>query len=417
MELNEDQQRAIELYKQGESFFMTGPGGVGKTFVIQTISQDEGVNVTALTGCAAVLLKNATTLHAWAGIGLGNSDLITTIRNVRSNVPAKKRWCAVKTLVIDEVSMLTGELFNILNGVAKAIRKSTSPFGGIQLILSGDLFQLPPIDKEKGFVFESDAWDECISYVVSLSKIVRQSDVKWQTILNKLRVGICDKSCLKVLSQKIVDTLTPDHNGIIPTRLFCKRVDVDDMNMRELLEIKEPIRTYEAVVRVEDPKKYTSKEVTSAVVWMDKYMPYKPTLKLCKGAQVMLITNLDPASGLVNGSRGVVTKFEGEVPIVKFTNGMEIPIEKHEWAHDAYPGITREQYPLTLAWAITIHKSQGQTLDSAVVDCGLSVFEFGQIYVALSRVKSLDALYLVDFEPRKVMANPRVAEFYASLNE
>jgi ATP-dependent DNA helicase PIF1 len=417
MELNEEQQYAMNLYKEGASFFLTGPGGVGKSYVIRAISQDEGVHVTALTGCAAVLLENATTLHAWAGIGLGNSDLVSTIRSVRSNVHAKKRWLNVKTLVIDEVSMLTGDLFDKLNNLAKALRKNTEPFGGIQLILSGDLYQLPPIDKDKGFVFECDAWHECMSYVVTLSRIVRQTDTKWQTILNKLRTGVCDNKCLKLLTPRIVDTLTPDHDGIVPTRLFCKRVDVDEMNARELLAIRQPIRTYEAVVRVDDPKTYTSKEIATAVEWMDKYMPYKPILKLCIGAQVMLIVNLDPANGLVNGSRGVVTKISGDTPVVKFMNGMEIPIEKHAWAHDAYPGLTREQYPLVLAWAITIHKSQGQTLDSAVVDCGLSVFEYGQIYVALSRVKSLDALYLLDFEPRKVMANPVVKEFYESLTE
>jgi ATP-dependent DNA helicase PIF1 len=416
MELNEEQQYAMNLYKEGASFFLTGPGGVGKSYVIRAIAQDEGVHVTALTGCAAVLLGKATTLHAWSGIGLGNTDLLSIIRSVKSNPAAKKRWLAVKTLVIDEVSMLTGELFDKLNNLAKAIRKNQEPFGGIQLILSGDLYQLPPIDKQKGFVFECEAWDECISYVVSLSRIVRQTDTTWQSILNKLRVGTCDTKCVRALAPRICTDIKPDEKGILPTRMFCRRVDVDEMNNQELQQCGNPIYTYEASFVCEKGK-YTSKEVTSAIAWMDKQMPYKSTLKLCIGAQVMLITNLDVENGLVNGSRGVVVGFRMGVPLVQFKNGMELPIEKHEWTCDAFPGLVRTQYPLVLAWAITIHKSQGQTLDSAIVDCGLSVFEFGQIYVALSRVKSLDSLYLLDFEPRKVMANPTVKDFYESLIE
>jgi ATP-dependent DNA helicase PIF1 len=421
MELNEEQQMAVNLYEEGQSFFLTGPGGVGKSHLIKhlyTLGKGS-VHMTAMTGCASVLIgKSAMTLHSWAGIGLGKSDALSYARSIKTKSATRLRWTSVKTLIIDEVSMLTAELFDKLNEIAKLIRKNTKPFGGIQLILSGDLYQLPPVEKNKGFVFEANAWEECISYVVSLNKIIRQEDIIWQSVLNKLRVGVCDKTCLKHLLPRIVeDEHIVDGYGIRPTKMFCKRMDVDEMNKIEMEELGVPIRTYEASFTVMDPKKYTSKEIQLALEILDKSSSYKKELRLCIGAQVMLISNLDLEQGLVNGSRGVITKFtEKNVPVVQFKNGLEMEITKSAWESETHDGIIREQYPLVLAWAITIHKSQGQTLDSAIVDCGQNVFEYGQIYVALSRVKELTSLYLIDFDARKVMAHPKIKEFYESLN-
>ena len=421
-----DQERAVDLARSGKSFFLTGAGGTGKSYVIRSIvealhREGKDVALTAMTGCAALLLgKGAKTLHSWAGIGLGKDSVQTIVVKLRKSFRAKKNWLAADTLIIDEVSMMTPELLDKLEEIGKAIRRRPSSFGGLQLILVGDMYQLPPINKETGgehhFVFESAAWKRCIQDSVVLRTVHRQSDPAFLKILDEARAGR--------LSQESIAILETRRNNdwkrleIKPTLLFTRRADVEQINMTQLQKCKGPDYTF-TVKTVQTASMLGTKPDPKAVEWaiekMDKNGSYVPDLVLRKGAQVMLLTNMDIEHGLVNGSRGVVEGFCNDssagYPMVKFRNGEVLIISPASWASEDVDGLTREQIPLRLAYAITIHKAQGATLDCALIDIGDNTFEYGQAYVALSRVRSLDCLYIWDLKPSAFMVHPKVKAF------
>jgi ATP-dependent DNA helicase PIF1 len=421
-----DQERAVDLARSGKSFFLTGAGGTGKSYVIRSIvealhREGKDVALTAMTGCAALLLgKGAKTLHSWAGIGLGKDSVQTIVVKLRKSFRAKKNWLAADTLIIDEVSMMTPELLDKLEEIGKAIRRRPTSFGGLQLILVGDMYQLPPINKETGgehhFVFESAAWKRCIQDSVVLRTVHRQSDPAFLKILDEARAGR--------LSQESIAILETRRNNdwkrleIKPTLLFTRRADVEQINMTQLQKCKGPDYTF-TVKTVQTATMLGTKPDQKAVEWaiekMDKNGSYVPDLVLRKGAQVMLLTNMDIEHGLVNGSRGVVEGFCNDssagYPMVKFRNGEVLIISPASWASEDVDGLTREQIPLRLAYAITIHKAQGATLDCALIDIGDNTFEYGQAYVALSRVRSLDCLYIWDLKPSAFMVHPKVKAF------
>ena len=424
--MDSDQSRAVALARSGTSFFLTGAGGTGKSYVIRSIvealhREGKDVALTAMTGCAALLLgKGAKTLHSWAGIGLGKESTQTLIVKLRKSFRAKKNWLAADALIIDEVSMMTPDLLDKLEEIGRAIRRSPKSFGGLQIILVGDMYQLPPINKdsenEHHFVFEAAAWKRCIQDSVVLRTVHRQSDPVFLKILDEARAGR--------LSQASIDILETRRNNdwkrleIKPTLLFTRRADVEQINMTQLQKCQGPDYSFK-VKTVQTPTMLTQhapddKAVQWAIEKMDKNGSYVPELVLRKGAQVMLLTNMDIEHGLVNGSRGVIERFcdgpEG-YPMVKFRNGEVIIIPRSPWASEDIDGLTREQIPLRLAYAVTIHKAQGATLDCALIDIGDNTFEYGQAYVALSRVRSLDCLYIWDLKPSAFMVHPKVKAF------
>ena len=429
--MDDDQIRAVSLAKSGTSFFLTGAGGTGKSFVIreivETLRRDgRDVALTAMTGCAALLLgKGAKTLHSWAGVGLGKDTAASLVLKIRKSFKAKKNWQAADALIIDEVSMMTPELLDKLEEIARGIRKNQRPFGNLQVIMVGDMYQLPPIHQgardEKHFVFEADTWRKFIKDSVVLRKVHRQSDPVFLKILDEARAGR--------LSQESVDILETRRNSewkkldIKPTLLFTRRADVEQINMSQLQKCKGAEHVFKAkttqTAAVFTNRMGTEQEMTWAVEKMDKNGSYVPELVLRKGAQVMLLTNMDIEHGLVNGSRGVVEGFcEGEnpYPMVKFRNGEVIIISPHTWSSEDVVGLERQQIPLRLAYAITIHKAQGATLDCALIDIGDNTFEFGQAYVALSRVKSLECLYIWDLSRNAFTVHPKVKAFLDTMN-
>jgi ATP-dependent DNA helicase PIF1 len=425
MELNEKQSSVVDAYLDGKSMFVTGPGGTGKTFLIHHLcNMNKEIQKTALTGTAASLIGNgATTIHSWAGIGLGTKDVDQLIKSIKYNKRLLIRWKNCRTLIIDEISMMTAELFDKLNQIAMTIKNNSSPFGGIQLLLFGDMYQLPPVETLKGYIFESPAFRECIQKVIHLDEIVRQKDPVWQNILNNIRIGKIDKDMVKVLESKRIQSIDDVKDlEIKPTILYCKRIDVDEMNLKKLEELKDPQNIYKVSTRLlrkaNTPMSVNldEKELKATELIIDKQSPYKEELKLKIGSQVMLIKNMDVKEGLVNGSRGVVIEFtDNKMPIVKFKNGTMI-MEQQSWEYELEQFIvSRYQIPLVLAWASTIHKCQGQTLDVVAVDIGSDVFEAGQIYTALSRVRELDGLYLLDFDPKRIRISKKVKEFYESV--
>lgn len=433
--MNNEQQLAFHAALQGKSLFLTGPGGTGKSYLIHHITtaltaSGKKVAVTALTGCAALLLgTSAKTIHSWAGIGLAKDPASTLIAQIRRmNKRALRRWVLTHTLIIDEVSMMTCDVLEKLDAIGRALRCRQEPFGGIQLLFVGDFFQLPPIQPSKPdakpestFLFESPLWKQMNLQTIVLQTIVRQSDPVFQKILSEVRVGNLTKDSIDRLKQR--ENLPWRLQEIQPTLLFPRRAEVDMINEVNLKALKGPKVTYE-VKTVFDPTtakglQPTSPDVVRAVTKLDKDAPYKPSLTLRTGAQVMLVYNLDPAQGLVNGSRGILVGFTEEppsYPLVRFRGDpVAIPIGPQTWESEEVEGVCRSQIPLVLAYACTIHRAQGATLDSALIDIGDNIFEKGQAYVALSRVKSLDSLYIHSIEPSAIQAHPSVVKYYETL--
>ena len=433
--LNPGQTSAYNDILQGKSIFLTGPGGTGKSFLIKEIfnalpQTGREPSLTAMTGCAALLLHpKAKTLHSWSGVGLGTDAVPLLVGKIKKSRRAVLRWLKTDTLVIDEVSMMTPDLFEKLEEIARTIRRDQRPFGGLQIIMVGDFYQLPPISKgdQTNFVFESPMWAKLGLITHDLTQIVRQKDEAFQTILNQARCGQLTKESLKILKRRM--NLDYKSMEIQPSMLFTRRAEVDTINMNHLRKLTGDRKTYKATT-IFNPLTQTqgltnsSPEVVQAVETLDKVAAYSVELTLALGAQVMLLTNMNPGAGLVNGSRGVVIGFDRPTkddtvatdtlfPVVRFKSGIQI-IQHHDWEVPDMPGIKRQQLPLKLAYAITIHKAQGATLDCALIDVGGRTFEFGQAYTALSRLKDMESLFIHDISLDAFRAHPKVVEFYAA---
>lgn len=436
MQLNPGQTAAYNDILQGKSIFLTGPGGTGKSFLIKEVynALPTQTALTAMTGCAALLLHSkAKTLHSWSGIGLGTDAVPLLVGKIKKSRRATLRWLKTDTLVIDEVSMMTPDLFEKLEEIARTIRRNQRPFGGLQIIMVGDFYQLPPVSKgqDTDFVFESPLWSKLGLITHDLTQIVRQKDEAFQTILNQARCGQLTKESLKILKRRM--NLDYKSMEIQPSMLFTRRAEVDTINMNHLRKLGDR-KTYLATT-IFNPLTQTqgltkdSPEVIQAIQGLDKVAAYSVELTLAVGAQVMLLTNMNPGAGLVNGSRGVVIGFERPTkdedkefvivrpsdvlfPVVKFKSCTQI-IQHHDWEVPDMPGIKRQQLPLKLAYAITIHKAQGATLDCALIDVGGRTFEYGQAYTALSRLKDMESLFIHDIAVDAFRAHPKVVEFYA----
>ena len=427
MALTEEQQLALDYAIEGKSFFLTGPGGTGKSFILERIRdtltfRGKKVAITAMTGCAALLLGNkAKTLHSWASVGIAKEPATVLTAKIRQSQKLFRRWLGTDTLIVDEVSMLTPEFLEKLNKIASAVRRDPRPMGGLQVIFVGDFFQLPPVNKDTKdtmFVFESPEWKQIVPYRVELKQIVRQKDPVFQQILKEARYGRLSKEFLQILKRR--QNLPWQSLDIRPTLLFSRKAKVDHINTTNLKALTGERRIYKAEtvkLPIEATKNIDteSEEVKFILNKMDRDAAYSPELILAEGAQVMLLTNLDFEAELVNGSRGVVVGFTKDaisLPIVKFRTGLPMPIGPATWDCDEIEGIQRKQIPLRLAYALTIHKAQGATLDCALIDIGSSTFECGQAYVALSRVRSLDSLYIWDLEQSAFRTHDKVRTFY-----
>ena len=427
--MDDDQKKAVALAVTGLSFFLTGAGGTGKSYVIRSIvealnREGKDVALTALTGCAALLLgKKAKTLHSWAGIGLGKETAEVIVSKLKKSSKAKKNWLAADALIIDEVSMMTPVLLDKLDAIGRAMRKAKGlPFGGLQVILVGDLYQLPPVNKEDdySFVFESEFWKEHIKDVVILNTIHRQSDPVFLKVLEEARLGKLSQESIAILETR--KTKEWKKLEIKPTLLFTRRADVEEINMAQLKKCEGADYVFKAKNVYTPPfasLKPTDEQIQWATEKMDKNGSYVPELTLRVGSQVMLLTNTHAEHGLVNGSRGIIERFcEGAdpYPLVKFKNGECLIIQPVTWASEEIEGFNREQIPLRLAYAVTIHKAQGATLDCALIDIGDNTFEYGQAYVALSRVKSLDSLYIWELKASAFTVHPKVREFFQTIS-
>jgi ATP-dependent DNA helicase PIF1 len=498
--ISDEQRRVLELIGEHKNVFLTGGGGVGKSFIINVLvnaqrEQGRVVAVCASTGVAADHIGGVT-LHSLLGQGLASEPLDELIQMAHSKRGLRAKWMHIDLLVIDEISMLDPVFFVKVDLVLRALRHCDAPFGGVQLLLAGDFFQLPPVtprvavtstsntspsQKRKNgfqssssvtnsrastsgsslssagvvhtFCFETPSWNEAVDAIVELKYSFRQSgDNVLGELLNRARVGECTLEDIELLADRVDAPFTNARfEGIEPTRMHSRRTNVDSINEEKLLGLGDGVHTelYNAQVTYnvlsskrkivgdvecessessgnQKSKSEKLKELqrVGAVLQQFNNTAAKSELQLRIGAQVMLLCNMDVENGLVNGSRGVVTEFrdlDGIMnPVVRFSKtGTEIVINGYKWEYkiEGAGSVFYTQIPLQLAWAITIHKAQGLSLDCVEMALDNSVFERGQAYVALSRVTSLEGLRLISFKPGVILAHPLVKQFYANINK
>ncbi|KAK9826266.1 hypothetical protein WJX74_003930 [Apatococcus lobatus] len=491
--LSPQQVEVLELVKQGRNVFFTGNAGTGKSFLLNRIIADlkelygedyqASVAVTAATGIAATHI-HGTTVHSAVGCGVPQTTQDFG-RMWKADKRAKIR--ALKVLIVDEVSMISAEMFEALETACRTLRQRNDPYGGIQLILSGDYFQLPPIEKRwvpamgpdaflnRGFTFQAPAWKRCNLQQILLTKVFRQSDQQFVSILDRLRQGGPQgQQAVQELSS-VCQRPLQSASGVKPTQLFSRNADVDRVNTEELRALQGeavdmPGKDDVAIGGIEEGDSSGNMDYRRQQLWRHEFFrdcmaPKEGSFKV--GAQVMLLKNLELDCGermLVNGSRGVITKFVGKpellsdlmkgrvqlsqqwtqgardskigeevgkaeqarsmleqwpgtkVPYVRFLNGREEAVLPEKFSVDV-PGLgscMRIQIPLKLAWALTIHKCQGLTLDLAKVSLK-NMFAEGQCYVALSRVRSMEGLQILDSNSDCVKASAVVRRFYQCL--
>lgn len=436
------QQLIIDKFSQHKNVFITGPGGTGKTELIKHIRQlavDRGVwiNVCALTGCAAMLLEcNAKTVHSWAGIGIGHGTIADNVLKIKRSRFKTQNWRQTDILVIDEVSMMSVRLFDMLDAIGKATRKNQLPFGGIQLIFSGDFFQLPPVgdrdDRDScRFCFESDQWPIAFAKEdhVQLTHNFRQDNIEYVRILNEIRRGRVRRASINLIEQQL-NRAIPIDCVITPTKLFPTRRQVDEINVGEFNKLSGNIHEfvvreiYDGPMTVKEKsirQQFTPEQVTAELNYIKNSIICDTLLKLKIGSQVMCIANIrddNPEKNLCNGSQGVVVGIQQYTgyPVVRYTNHFERIMIPYVWASETIPGLGISQIPLIHAWALTIHKSQGATMAYAEIDVGVNVFECGQTYVALSRITRIEGLFISAFDITRVRASPIVQNFYDMLD-
>ncbi|CAJ1452228.1 unnamed protein product, partial [Effrenium voratum] len=412
-QLTPEQQTAATRALSGESLFLTGAAGTGKSFLLRYLIQElqelypGQVAVTASTGVAASHLAGQT-LHSFAGIGLGTGSFASLKKKVQKAAVAE-RWKKTRVLVVDEISMLDSRLLDLLSKLASAVRGNTAAFGGLQVLLCGDFLQLPPVQergKSAQFCFHAAAWRQAgleEGTVLLRQPVRQQADAAFAEVLNEMRVGIVSEKANAMLASCHVKVKTPPADGILPTRLYCLNRNVDAENAKRLAQLPGE----EVVLRARDqvPRRCSALQRSA----LDRKVP--ALLKLKPGAQVIHLRN-EPSLGLVNGHRGRVEAFEGGMPVVRFDNGKRVCIGVQKFTQGSgSSSLTRFQVPLKLGWALTVHKAQGMTLTRAELQLD-DAFEAGQSYVALSRLTGTEGLWLRGKMALGCRAHPEVLRFY-----
>lgn len=431
MSLTPEQQEAFDLLCQRKSVFVTGPAGSGKSHILRCY-YDYAVNrygprkvyKTSSTGVSAILIGGKT-IHSWAGIYLGEKSAEELV--ARMKFQNQQKWKRTKVLFIDEISMINPDLFDKLEKIARILRKTSLPFGGIQVVIIGDFFQLPVVKCDR-FCFEAKTWEKVITRTIKLKTIVRQTDKKFQKMLNEIRLGKISQEHSDILHSR-VDAELENELGIEPTILYPKNRDVNKLNNKKLGELLtlENKFTYTASYEIA----YNNTNINKNMM-IKNFQRIEQTVSdqiiLAKGAQVVFKMNIDTEKGIANGSRGVVVNFMTEeeygviaslrlpgnkrYPLVRLLNGnvhLAIPVDFEYEITEEYK-IIKKQVPLKLAWASTIHSCQGATLDYVKADIGEDIFEYGQAYVVLSRVRNLEGLTLIGYDPDSIRAHPKVLE-------
>lgn len=401
------QNEAFNLLKMGKNIFLTGAAGSGKTYLLNKYIQyltDNHVEVavTASTGIAATHL-HGTTIHSWSGLGVKDAITQKDLEKLLATSRIKRNYKKTKVLIIDEISMLHKQQLDMVNTIARFMLKSDKAFAGIQIILCGDFFQLPPVmshsSLEKQFAFEASVWNEANFHVCYLHEQHRQGDDLLLTVLNDIRSGHAGEHTKVHLRTRYKKE---PHGATKATKLYSRNVNVDAINEAELENLPGRAKTF---------KMTAEGFIDTLLEGLKKSCLAPERLVLKIGAEVMFIKN-DPSARYVNGSRGVVVDFDDDGwPIVKTYDNEMIVAYPEEWKVEDHNAVRAKitQVPLRLAWAITIHKSQGMTLDAVEIDLG-DAFEPGMGYVALSRVRSLNGLKLMNLNEIALTVHPKILQ-------
>lgn len=404
--MNLKQSQALRVMLSGESVFLTGAPGSGKTYVLNKFIErakksKKRIAITASTGIAATHI-GGTTIHSWAGLGIRDSITEQDHKWLKENARLLKRYNNLDTLIIDEVSMLHGKRLDMIDEICRLLRVSDEPFGGLQIILTGDLFQLPPIDRGAtsiDFVHLSKAWKELDPKICYLTEQHRQVSDPLLDLLEAMRANDINQAHFDALSERL--GAQPSTSESV-TRLYSHNQDVEQINSEHLNKIESDSKTFVM----------ETFGVQAKVEQLAKSVLAPEVLELKVGAEVMFVAN-NFSEGFVNGSRGKVTGYKDDLPLIELqSNGRIVQVGKHSWAleEDGKEKARVTQLPLRLAWAITIHKSQGMSLDSAEIDLSRA-FTPGMGYVALSRVRSLDGVYLKGINNTALQMHPDIFEF------
>lgn len=400
----------LDEIKQGRNHVFIGPGGCGKSYTLRQLYHElpkNKVAITSTTGISAINLHpHATTFHKWTGFQLAKQPKEELLLHALSpdGKYIRKTWRSTKYLIIDEMSMISRTHFEKMEWIGRQLLDPNLPFGGITLIVSGDFLQLPPINDD--FVFLSEVWEKMNFKRVSFSTPYRYSNLDWFGVLLKIRIGLVDEEVRKALESRVIDI--PD-DDIQPTILYPKKKDVLEYNLAKLEELEEEEVEFEAddtFIKVKAHYQYNIlKQLVSQIA------PEVINLKV--GAQVMITKNKTTSHPeYINGTRAIVTKISDMYVLVKTRKGNTLCISPEEFEVETKMGkIVRMQYPLALAWATTIHKSQGLTLDWVYCDIGDDIFEDGQAYVALSRIRDMEGLFLKGVKFEKIRANKIALSF------
>jgi ATP-dependent DNA helicase PIF1 len=413
-----EKQDVLDCIAARHNVFITGSAGTGKSYLLKLIKEmydPYGFALTASTGIAAVQIGGVT-IHSWAGIGKGDLSREQILENLESYKLTKQRkqMKLARILAIDEISMISADVFELLDYVLRVVRGVDAPFGGIQLIVLGDFLQLPPVGRDglnNRFCFESHVWKELKMKVCTLKQVYRQHDRKFINLLDNLRLGKLTEEDVAILKSRInIDySFLPYKPTLITTHNYL----AEQANKNELDAISGKIVSFEQQCTGAPEK----------IMFLQKYCLAPIRLDLKIGAQVMMIRNNYIKNGIINGSIGVVQDFTSrDIPIVEFDNNIRLKIQPSEWEYTEFNSNTMKhevkavirQLPLIHAWSITVHKAQGMSIDAILCDLG-RLFEQGQGYVALSRAKSLSGLFIKSFDFNKITVSPEAVEFYNSL--
>ncbi len=411
------QAEALTILKTGASVFLSGEPGAGKTHTINEYVRylrDRNIEpaITASTGIAATHIGGMT-IHSWSGIGIRRTLDRYDLDKLASNEYIVKRVRRTNVLIIDEVSMLHADMLDMVDAVCREVRQVGEPFGGMQVILVGDFFQLPPISKQEEptvrqgslmqnspstvFAYGASAWERLKPVVCYLSEQHRQDDQDFLSVLSAIRKNaVADVHIDHILGRQVAYDDVPENI----TKLFSHNANVDEVNSIALGRISSSAKSFEM----------TSGGNDMLVATLKKGCLSPETLELKVGASVMFTKN-NPKEGFVNGTLGTVVDFDRDngYPVVMVRGSRSITAEPMDWTVEENGKVRAEitQVPLRLAWAMTVHKSQGMSLDAAVMDLS-GVFEYGQGYVALSRVRRLSGLYILGMSDRALQVHPEI---------
>ncbi|WP_374029315.1 DEAD/DEAH box helicase [Bdellovibrio bacteriovorus] len=406
VELSPEQSEALELLRSGENVFLTGGAGSGKSFLIRHFMREldpKEMPILASTGAAAVLLGGRT-FHSFFGLGIMEGGPDATYARASKDTKLLARLRKVEGVIIDEISMIPGQALMIAEALAQRARESKLPWGGMRIISVGDFAQLPPVTQtsQRDWCFMNEVWRQSGFQTVMLSHNQRVSENHFLNILSDVRHGLVTEQVRDFLNEHI-KTHDEDHPG---TRLFPRKINAENFNQRKLNELAEEEVTIDSI--------YFGSEKHIEILMKSAPVPVKLVLKL--GCRVMFLQN-DPQKRWVNGTRGIVTDISSDRITVKKDQGREVQVDKSSFAlQDSEGNIMAQviQFPLTLAYATTIHKSQGATLDDLWCDLS-SLWEPGHAYVALSRLRASDGLHLIGWNPRSIIVDPKVLDFYKRL--